>query len=203
MRNSWTVRVLHRITTVLWFRAYLYRIPRGSRDSGSCTWSSSKPGAKRKKKKKSDRIPDSGLLSLLLSPLTHVPMSDHTGSGATATIGNWIAREIFYFILFFSRGRESVIDVLRVITIRSRSQTQLISNAPGSIIILALLIRRVRRRVLYIIKQVVQDTDSDSDSDSFGIKEQTWHADSNTDIHLSLSDLSWTNPELREHRRFH
>lgn len=66
-----------------------------------------------------------------------------------------------------------MIDVLRVITIRSRSQTQLISNAPGSIIILALLIRRVRRRVLYIIKQVVQDTDSDSDSDSFGIKEQT------------------------------
>lgn len=68
-----------------------------------------------------------------------------------------------------------MIDVLRVITIRSRSQTQLISNAPDSIIILALLIRRVRRRVLYRIKQDVPDTDTDtdSDSDSFGIKEQT------------------------------
>lgn len=146
MRNSWTVRVrLLRRQKITVLRAYLYRIPPSSRYSGSCTRSSSKPGAK-KEIKKFDRIPDPGLFSL--SHLTHVSMSDHTGSGATATIGNWIAREIFFFFYFFFQGGGKVwFDVLRVITLRSRGQNQSIPKAPGSIIILALLIRCVRSTV--------------------------------------------------------
>ena len=146
MRNSWTVRVrLLRRQKITVLRAYLYRIPPSSRYSGSCTRSSSKPGAK-KEIKKFDRIPDPGLFSLsLIWPMS--PCQITLAPVRLRLLAIESRGKFSFFFIFFQGGGKVWFDVLRVITLRSRGQNQSIPKAPGSIIILALLIRCVRSTV--------------------------------------------------------
>lgn len=186
MRNSWTVRVrLLRRQKITVLRAYLYRIPPSSRYSGSCTRSSSKPGAK-KEIKKFDRIPDPGLFSLsLIWPMSPCQI---TLAPVRLRLLAIESRGKFSFFLFFFKG-EGKCDLMCCESLHYDPGVRT-SRYPRRRVVLSFWhCWSDVSGVLYTITQDDQNIDSGSDSNSFGIKAQIYDMQTATQTFI-LSRIS-------------